>query len=72
MSEPLWGPDQLGAFLGYRPSTVRAFASRNPAKLPPRVQTMAVLRWVPSVCQAWAERNSGQPKNKGGRPRLTA
>lgn len=65
----LWTADELGAFLGLSPRTVTDLASRNPSRLPPRVSSMATLRWVPSLCQSWAERNSGQPVRKTGRPR---
>jgi len=69
-SEPLrlWTPDDLAAFLGMSPRTIVTMCSRAPDRLPPRVQAVTAPRWVPSVCQAWAEKQSGI-KRKGGRPR---
>ena len=68
MTEALWTPDDLARFLGLRPSSIPSMVSRTPERLPPRVATLTAPRWVPDVCRAWAERNSGV-KRKGGRPR---
>lgn len=67
--ESLWDCDRLAEYLGYAKSTVQAHAHREPDRLPPRVVHMKALRWVPSVCREWAER---QPARKAGRPRLEA
>jgi hypothetical protein len=65
----LWAAADLAAFLGLKPRTVTTLARRRPERLPPRVQGLQKLRWVPSVCAAWAERQSSTPPRKGGRPR---
>ncbi len=67
---PLWNTADLARFLGMKPTTVSTMLCRTPERLPPRVQAIASPRWVPAVCQAWAEQHSGRPKNRGGRPRL--
>ena len=66
--ECLWTAKELGAYLGLTSNSVTSMASANPDRLPPRVPTMRVLRWVPAVCRAWAE---GAPVVKRGRPRKT-
>jgi hypothetical protein len=66
----LWTAVELAAFLGLSPRTVTDLASRKPERLPPRVRTLSLLRWVPSVCRAWVEANSTLARpSKGGRPR---
>lgn len=66
----LWTTDDLAAFLGLSPKTVTTLSSRDPDRLPPRVQALSSPRWVPSVCHAWVTRHSGQPiKRRAGRPR---
>lgn len=64
----LWTPEDLAAFLGMSPKTIVAMCSRAPERLPPRVQGLSAPRWVPAICQQWAERQSGV-RRKGGRPR---
>lgn len=65
----LWGPVELGVFLGLKPATVQTLAHRAPARLPPRVASMGVLRWVPTIAHEWAISHSGKPKSRAGRPR---
>lgn len=67
----LWTASDLGAFLGLSAATVQAQASRSPERLPPRVRTLAMLRWDPDTCRAWAVASSEAPQRKrAGRPRL--
>lgn len=66
--EDLWDADRLAKFLGLSPSTIATKATRAPDTIPPRVQHMRNLRWVPSVCREWAV--SGNKRSKIGRPRL--
>ena len=66
----LWTAIELGHFLGLKPRTVTNLASAKPERLPPRVRTVSRLRWLPSVCFAWAEANSSLARpSKGGRLR---
>jgi hypothetical protein len=67
--ERLWTVEDLGAFMGLSPKTIISLASRNPDRLPPRVSSIPAPRWMPEVVRAWALKNSGQGKRKGGRPR---
>ena len=64
-TERLWTAEELGAYLGLSPRTIVAMSSKCPDRLPPRVKTMHLLRWIPSVCQRWVE---GAPVVKRGRP----
>jgi predicted DNA-binding transcriptional regulator AlpA len=65
----LWGPAELGAYLGYSEATIRRKASDEPSTLPPRVQALPSLRWEPNTVRAWAASQS-RVKPKRGRPRL--
>jgi hypothetical protein len=70
--EPLWGPDQLAAFLGYSVKTVIRMASGEPHKLPPRVSGLSKPRWVPELCRQWVVNRSLPTAATGprrGRPR---
>jgi len=67
--ERLGTPVDVATFLGLSPSTVRAFVSSAPHRLPPRVASMSAPRWVPEVCRDRAMKQSGAFKHKGGRPR---
>ena len=67
-ADHLWTPEQLAAFLGYAPATVRSHLSRSPDKLPPRVAALSAPRWVPDVARQWCAAQS-RAAPKGGRPR---
>lgn len=64
----LWTPRELARFLGYSESTITRMVSQQPDKLPPRVETLARPRWLPSVAHAWV-RDHTAPKRRVGRPR---
>lgn len=67
--ERLWDAEDLARFLGLALSTVLSMTSRCPDRLPPRVAALHAPRWLPSVVLAWAEKQSGPTRRKGGRPR---
>jgi hypothetical protein len=77
--EPLWGPAELAAYLGYTVGTVKWYVNALPERLPPRVPGLSKARWVPEKVVEWAMRDAppreaGDPapapkKPKIGRPR---
>ena len=68
MSDHLWTPEQLAAYLGYKPATIRTHLCRSPDKLPPRVGALALPRWLPATVYAWCAAQS-RAAPKFGRPR---
>lgn len=68
--EGLWGAKDLAQFLGMSEKTVSRMASSDPERLPPRVQSIGLQRWVPDVCRDWATQQS-VGRRGGGRPRVT-
>ena len=63
--EPLWTAADLAAYLGYTPGSVRALASSEPGRLPPRVAALTRQRWNPDTVRAWVVKQS----TPAGRPR---
>ena len=68
MTDPLWTPADLAAFLCLSRATISTLSSRSPDRLPPRVTRLSAPRWVPEVCQAWVL-DAPPVRRKGGRPR---
>jgi hypothetical protein len=67
MSDPLWTTADLAAHLRLAKSTVADYVTKQPHKLPPRVEGLSP-RWVPAVVHAWCAAQS-RATPKGGRPR---
>ena len=61
-------PDELAAELRLAPSTVAAWISRHPERLPPPVRLGKRYRWVREVVDRWVREHS-QPNHTNGRRR---
>lgn len=68
-----WTATDLAAYMRLAPKTIANWASAKPDCLPPRIKNLHDLRWEPSVCIAWAKRQS-EPERPavavGGRKRV--
>ena len=42
--DALWNAEDLAAYLGYSEAAIRSMLSRNPERLPPRVQGLGLHR----------------------------
>jgi len=61
--KPVLGLEDLAAFLGRSPETIRKDLQRNPAAVPPRlrIEGTRLLRWRAADVEAWlSERVEGQ------------
>ncbi|WP_423396074.1 hypothetical protein [Burkholderia sp. LMG 21824] len=61
--DEVWTPAQLGKFLGYKPETIRGYATTHPDRLPPRISGLKRPRWLRSVAMAWARDGSKRDPN---------
>lgn len=62
MADKTLDVDQLAAMLRLQPVTVKSALSKNPERLPPRVQIAGVSKskpiWLESVVFAWLKKRS--------------
>jgi hypothetical protein len=57
-NDAVWGPAELGQFLGYETETVRTYSTQHADRLPPRIKGVKRPRWLRSVVIEWAKSNS--------------
>lgn len=56
--DEVWGPAELGRFLGYKKETVRSYSTQHPERLPPRIAGLKRPKWLKSVAVKWAREAS--------------
>ncbi|MFG7180724.1 hypothetical protein ACGYQ5_14445 [Burkholderia pseudomallei] len=56
--DEVWGPADLGRFLGYKTETIRSYSTQHPDRLPPRIKGLKRPRWLRSVAMKWARETS--------------